>query len=282
MTDQRYVPFGSAPRPTTDAEIEARVRELLARLAQRRARGLEKIVVTAHLDGADIASLKVDGTGVAVEVDGPAPERLAAVDVTHREPAVVRSLELVAHPASVAGVPVDVAIAASDLRFAWATSSENRLFLEVQPPSQDEPVVGTARVSAPRKGIDGAARAALADALRSRGFTLTDLDLDLESRGPRELSVRAEARVRKSVVRAAVVVTGVASIDDALVLSVRDAEISSTNPIVGALVAPFRPRIAAVVARTIDLAALLPAGVSVSDVSVVVGPDDVVVSATLG
>lgn len=282
MTDQRHLPFGTAPRPTSDAEIETRVRELLARLAQRRVRGLERIVVTAHLDGADIASLTVDGTGVAIEVDGPDPERLPAVDVTHREPAVVRTLELVAHPASVAGVPVDVAISASDVRFAWATSSTDQLALEVQPPSPDAPVVGTARVSAPRKGIEGAARAALADALRSRGFTLTDLDLDLESRGPRELSVRAEAKVRKSVVRAAVVVTGVASIDDALVLSVRDAEISSTNPVVGALVAPFRPRIAAAAARRIDIAALLPPGVSVSDISIDVGGGDVVVSATFG
>ena len=282
MTDERHVPFGPAPRPTSDADLEARVRELVAAYAPPGAQGLDQVDVTASLDGADIAALAVDLSGVSVGVDGAEPVRLPSVEVTHRERAVLRRLQVVAHPASVAGVPVQVDVAASDVPFAWATSSTDQLFLELQPPSESDPVVGTARISAPRREIVAAARTVLGAELAKRGFTLTDLDLQLENLGPRALSVRAQAKVKRSVVRAAVEVTAQAQIDDALVLSIRDADISSSNPIVSALVAPFRPRIAAMAARRIDLAALLPAGVSVTDVSLVAGADDIVASVAVG
>lgn len=282
MTDERHVPFGSAPRPTSDADLVARVRELISTYAPPGARGLDQVDVTASLDGADIAALAVDLSGVAVGVDGSEPVRLASVEVTHRDRAVLRRLEVVAHPVSVEGVPVQVDVAASGVPFAWATSSTDQLFIEVQPPSESDPVVGTARISAPRREIVAAARTVLGAELAKRGFTLTALDLQLENLGPRALSVRAEAKVKRSVVRAAVEVTAEARIDDALVLSIRDADISSSNPIVSALVAPFRPRIAAMAARRIDLAALLPAGVSVTDVSLVAGVDDIVASVAVG
>ncbi|WP_028048561.1 hypothetical protein [Cellulomonas sp. URHD0024] len=282
MAHARHVPFGPAPRPTSDTEIASRVRELLSTLGQPGVRGLDQVTVTAHLDGADVSSLLVDASGVVVGLDRADPVHLASVDVTHREPATVRTFELVAHAASVAEVPVDVAVAASDLRFAWATTSDGHLFVEVQPPSEDDPVVGTARVSARLEDLEGAARVVLAAELEARGLNLTALDIELENRGPRELLVRASATVQKSIMRAAVTLTADASIDDALVLSIRDPKLVGSNPIVDRLVEPFRPTIAAAVRRTIDLAALLPPGVSVSDVSVVADADTVVVSATFG
>ena len=282
MTTVRHVPFGPAPRPTSDAEIVARVRELLSTFGPPDVRGLDQVDIAAHLDGADLSSLVVDATGVALGVARSRPVRLPSVDVAHREPGVVRTFELAAHPASVADVPVDVEVAASNLHFSWGTTAENQLVIEVRPTSDDEPVVGSARISAPRKDIEGAARTALGEALREKGLKLTALDIELENRGPRALSLRATAKVQKSVMRAAVTATATASIDDALVLSISDARLVGSNPLVDGLLAPFRSRIAAQGERTVDLAALLPAGVSVSDVSVVAGAESVVVSVTLG
>jgi len=282
MTDVRHVPFGPAPRPTSDAEIATRVRELLVTTGPPDVRGLDQVDITAHLDGADIASLVVDATGVAVGVDRSHPVRLGSVEVAHREPAVVRTFELAAHPVFVADVPVDVDIAANNLHFAWATTSDDQLVIEIRPASDDEPVVGSAKISAPRKDIESAARTALGDALRAKGLKLTALDIELENRGPRALSLRASAKVQKSVMRAAVTATATASIDDALVLSISDTRLVGSNPLVDGLLAPFRSRIAAQGERTVDLAALLPPGVSVSDVSVVAGAESVVVSVTLG
>ena len=62
-------------------------------------------------------------------------------------------------------------------------------------------------------------------------------------------------------------VTAAASIDRSLVLAVGDATISGSNPVVEGLIGPFRSKVAAEANRTIDLAAQLPAGVTVSDVS---------------
>lgn len=76
-------------------------------------------------------------------------------------------------------------------------------------------------------------------------------------------------------------VTASASIDPALVLEVRDATVSSSNPVVDGLIAPFRAKVAAEANRRIDLAAALPPGVRVSDVSIAAG-DDVAISVTLG
>ena len=148
-------------------------------------------------------------------------------------------------------------------------------------PPTTEPVVGTARIAVAHRDLVAAVRTVLTDVLQDKGFTLTALDLDLQNRGPRALAVRADAKVQRSFLRAGVTVTASASIDRSLVLEVGDATISSSNPLVEGFLGPFRSKFADQADRTIDLAAQLPAGVTVSDVSIAAG-DDVVISVTLG
>ncbi|WP_028044925.1 hypothetical protein [Cellulomonas sp. URHE0023] len=283
MTDTHPLPFGAAPVPSSDTELESRIRALLASLAQPGVRGLDGAHVVAVLDGADIASLRVDATGVTVDDDRLSRVRITApsVDVTRRDPGTIRTLEVTAHPASVMGVRADVDIAARDLHFDWAFGSDDQLYVEVRPPSDSTPAVGTARIAAAHKDIVAAARTALAGILRSKGFTLTALDLTVRNDGPRALTVRADAKVAKAFLRAGVTVTASASIDRSLVLDVADVKMSGSNPVVEGLIAPFRSKISAASDRRIDLAAQLPAGVTVSDVSVVAG-EEVVVTVTLG
>ena len=63
MTETRLLPFGAAPVPASGAEVERRVTALLATLAQPGVGGLDGVRVAAELDGADIASLRVDASG---------------------------------------------------------------------------------------------------------------------------------------------------------------------------------------------------------------------------
>ena len=225
----------------------------------------------------------MDASGVAVGVDGLQPTRLTSVGITHREPATVHRFELAAHNVSVADVPVDLDVTASDLRFAWATTPDDRLFVELQPPSQDRPVVGSARVSARHEDIEGAARAVLGAALKKKGFNLTALDIRLENHGPRAVSARASATVQKLVMRATVTLTADASIDDALVLSIRDAKLAGSNPVVDKLVAPFRPRLEALVARRgATLRRCCRQASRCPRISIAAGDEHVVVSAVLG
>jgi len=283
MTETLVLPFGAAPVPSSDAEVERRATVLLASLAQPGVRGLDGVRVAAELDGADIASLRVDATGVTVHdprlIDtSPA---VPPVDEGRRQPATVRRLEVSAHPASVMGVPVEVDIAASNVRFEWVTGSDDLLYVELSPPSDTAPAVGTARIAAAHKDIVAAAETVLAELLAQKGFTLTALDLELQNRGPRSLALRARAKVKKGFLRADATVAGSGSIDRSLVLDIGDVELSSSNPIVHGLIAPFRSKISARTNQKIDLAAQLPPGVVVSDVSVAAGKD-VVVSVTLG
>ena len=283
MTDAQLLPFGAAPVPSASADIESRVIRLLASLAQPGVSGLDSARVAAVLDGSDLASLRVEVTGLAVDDHrlSAAPLTPPTVDVAHREPATVRDLLITAHPASVLAVPVEIDVAASDLPFEWVVGSDGLLYVEVRPPTDATPVVGTARVAAARKDIAAAAETALAEILREKGFTLTAFDLRFRSTGPRALSVLADAKVKKGLLRAGVTVSASASIDRSLVLQVIDTKISGSNPVVDGLLAPFRSKISANAERKVDLAALLPAGVVVTDVSVTAG-EEVVLSVALG
>ena len=281
MTQTRLLPFGAAPVPTSAAEVERRIGALLATLAQPGVHGLADVRVAAEVDGADVASLRVEASGLAVDDLDGGSRPVTSVEVVRREPGTVRRLEVSAHPASVRGVPAEVDIAAGDVRFDWVVGADDQVYVEVRQPSDTHPVVGTARVAVAHEDLVVAVRAVLAEALRAKGFTLTALDLDLQNRGPRALAVRADAKVQRSFLRAGVTVTASASIDRSLVLEVGDTTISSSNPIVEGFLGPFRSKVAAEADRKIDLAAQLPAGVTVSDVSIAAG-DDVVISVTLG
>ena len=284
MAETRFLPFGAAPVPSDGAEVERRIVGLLATLAQPGVRGLDGARVAAELDAPDIASLRLDVTGVTVQEQGlSAGSRAAvgAVDVARRDPATVRSLEISAHPATVLGVPTQVDVVASDVPFDWVVGTDDLLYVEVRPPSEAAPAVGTARIAAAHKDVVAAAEVVLAEVLREKGLTLTGLDVVLESRGPRALSVRVDARVQKAFLRAGATATASVSIDPSLVLDISDATIVGSNALVDGLLAPIRSKVSAYAHRRIDLAAQLPAGVTVSDVSIAAG-EDIVVSVTLG
>ena len=124
----------------------------------------------AEVDGADIASLRVDASGVTVDDQRLTAVRPAAppVDVVRRVPGTVRRLEVVAHPASVRGVPAEVDVAASDVRFDWVVGADDQLYVEVREPSDTEPVVGTARIAVAHRDLVAAVRTVLAGSSRTR------------------------------------------------------------------------------------------------------------------
>ena len=96
-------------------------------------------------------------------------------------------------------------------------------------------------------------------AASARGVTVSQLDVDLVSRGPRVLAVAVRARVRKGLLSASAQAHATATVDDDLVLTLSDVDVSSGNPIVAAMLAGARGRVDRVAARPIDLARRLPA-----------------------
>ncbi|MFD4991840.1 hypothetical protein ACFWH7_12440 [Cellulosimicrobium cellulans] len=272
------LPLGTAPRPTTAAELLGRLRPVLLDALGPTVQGAERARLDADLDGADVARLDVDLTGVHVRVGGaPAdattsgPATCDVEDVRSREDAVLRRLRVDAHPLVVEDVPVDVLAEVEGLRFRWVEDSAGGLGVEGVEPDDAAPLTGHVRVAAPRDAIVATARRLVATELQNLGLTLASLDVELESAGPRSVTLRGFARVRKGILSASVRATATAEVDAQMVLAVRDLELSSRNPVVAALLVAARGELAKVEGRQVDLVSDLPPGVRLADVRVDVG-----------
>jgi len=282
MTPAQPLPLGPAPRPTSGDDLAARLRALAARAAGPGATGLDRAVVTVALDGADVASLALDLTGVAFGAQQKAPGvSWTPASVTAREEGTVRRLRVDAHPLTAVDLPVDVSAEAEGLRFAWVEGSDGQVGFEPVEPDDAHPVSGQARVAVSRAGLVATLHGLLAVSLQSQGVTLSDVDVQIDSHGPRAAGLRFEAKIRKGFLSASVSATASASVDAAMVLSVGDVRISSGNPLVAAMLGAVRGRVEAAAHRRVDLAAALPPGVRLTDVRLDVG-ETLVVSARLG
>lgn len=279
---QRLLPLGPAPRPTTGADLADRLRDLAARAAGPGVTGLDRARVGADLDGDDVAALELDLTGVAAGAGQRAPGVVwSPASVTGRAPGTVRRLRVDAHPLTAVDLPVDVAAEATGLRFAWVAGSDGQVGVELVEPDEAHPVTGHARAAVSRAGLVATLHGVLAVSLQSQGITLSDLDVGLESHGPRAAGLRIDAKIRKGFLSAAVTATASAAVDDRMVLTVGDVQVSSGNPLVAAMLGAVRGRVEAAAHRRVDLAAALPPGVRLTDVRLDVG-EDLVVSARLG
>ncbi len=176
---------------------------------------------------------------------------------------------------------MDVTAEAEGLRFVWVEGSDGQVGFEPLDPDDAHPVAGHARVAVPRAGLVATVHGLLAVSLQSQGIQLSDLDVQVDSRGPRAAGLRIDAKIRKGFLSAAVTATASASVDDAMVLAVGDVQISSGNPLVAAMLGAVRGRVEAAGNRKIDLAAALPQGVRLSDVRLDVG-EELVITARLG
>jgi hypothetical protein len=291
-TEQRTpeaIPLGTAPRPADAADLVARVRVALAEALGGRAVGLERTDIRALLDGSDVASADIDLTGVVVRADGGPGQAGGATDaanqwrpeVVRREPGTLRRLRVDAHRLVAVDLPVDITAEVEGLRFDWVEGSDGRVGIQPVEPSEAHPVAGHARVAVDKAGLVATARGLLTVVLLQQGVTLTGLDVDLVSRGPRAAALRVDAAIKKGMfLSARVQATASVSVDENMVLAVRDVQLASGNPIVAALLGTIRGRVEAATSRDIDLAEQLPDGVRLADVRLDVG-QELVVSARL-
>lgn len=286
------IPLGSAPRPALGADLEARIRATLADEVGGQALGLDRAPITAELDGADITSAVIDLSGVVVRLPEAAtqpvqptypaqaghPAQPASDDkrwrpeVVRREPGNLHHLRLDAHQLVAVDLPVDITAELTDLRFDWVEGADGRVGIQPVEPDADHPVSGHARVAVDKAGLVATVRGVAAVVLQQQGITLTALDLDVVSQGPRAATLRIDAAIKKGIfLSARVQATASVSIDENLVLAVRDVQLNSGNPIVAALLGTVRGKVEAATSRDIDLAEKLPDGVRIADVRLDVG-----------
>ncbi|MFD7307950.1 hypothetical protein [Promicromonospora sp. NPDC059942] len=296
------IPLGTAPRPTFGVDLEARIRATLTDELGGQALRLDHAPITAELDGADITSAVIDLSGVAVSLPqaaqaghphhaahpghhtGPQAARERAgwhPEVIASERGTLHHLRIDAHRLVAVDLPVDITAELTNLRFDWVEGSDGRVGIQPVEPSADHPVSGHARVAVDKAGLVATARGVLTVVLLQQGITLTGLDLDVVSQGPRAATLRVDAAIRKGVfLSARVQATASVSIDENMVLAVRDVQLGSGNPLVAALLGTIRGKVEAATSRDIDLAEKLPDGVRLADVRLDVGRE-IVASARL-
>lgn len=280
------LPFGRAPRPDSGPALTARLREVMTTNLGDHATGLDRVRIDAETvpGSPDVARIDVDVTGLVVRAMTPAdaPDPAETVEhVTARDQAVARAISAQGHPVTVAGVAVDLDVEIRDLRFTWVEGADGSLSIEESGQSTEAPVNGHLRAAASRDALVSTVRELATKALADQGFTLTSLDVDLASRGPRAASIVASAKIRKGFLSASAQITATASIDQAMVLTLSDLGATSRNPVVAALLLAVRGKLDQLDGKRVDLASSLPPGVTLSDVRLEVG-EQLVLSVRVG
>ncbi|PWD50744.1 hypothetical protein C8046_08900 [Serinibacter arcticus] len=275
-----YLPLGPGPRPTDGPGLVERVR-VVAReqdLGGAMSSATDDILrrTTVVLDGDDVTSAVVDATGVSIPESAftsepTVPAKLPAVVAA--TPGVLRRGSFRAHPLLVAEVPVVIDAEVSDLPIQWIDASDGTVGVEPLPPTAEQPISGFLRVSAPKQEVIDTVRRIATAVLAEQGITLTRLDVELTSVGPREVRLQADAKLRRGILSASAQASGSASVDQALVLRFADVRLGSANPIVAGLLAVARGRVKEATQRPIDLAEQLPPGVRVTDVQLDAGAE---------
>lgn len=275
------VPLGPAPRPTTGPDLAERLRAGIGAVLPGSVQGVDGMRLQATLDGPDVPALVADLTGLVVRLQGSgAGSATAPAPVLHREAGVLRSASLTAHPVTVSDVPVHVDAVVDGLRLSWLELADGSVGVQAHRPAQEAPLSGQARVAVDRDRLVDAVQQVAATTLAAQGFTLSSLDVRLTSHGPTSVAVEADAKVRKGMLSATARVGATADVSDDLVLTVRDVEVTSRNPLVAAALVAFRSKLEAVERRRVDIAAVLPPGVQVEDLRLDVG-DEIVLTASL-
>jgi hypothetical protein len=274
------IPLGRVPRPTTGPDLADRLRAGLQQVTAGAVEGLDRARLEATVDGPDVPVLLVDLTGVAVRTRAPARRTTGAGQVAHREQGALRTASVTAHPVTVAGVPAHLDAVLDGLTFTWLEGTDGSLAVTLVEPGEETPVSGQARLAVDRDRLVEATREVLAGTLATQGFALASLEVDLTSHGPTSVGVRADAKVRKGMLTAVARVAATVEVSGDLVLTVRDVEATSRNPLVAALLVAFRSRLDAVEGRRVDLGAALPHGVRVQELRLGVG-DELVLTVRL-
>lgn len=274
------LPLGSLPRPASDDDLSARLRTALLTYGGVDAATADALTVAATQAGADVPTLAVDLTGVALSPREARAARASAgaIEATGRERGTIGSLSVQAHPVTVVGAGVDLQLEVSGVSFEWVEGADGRLGLAPVEPDEAHPVTGDARVAVPVQAVEAAAERVASQLAAANGLKLTRLDLRLSPAGANGVAVVAEAQVKKSLLSATVEASMTATVDDALGVTLTDVKVSSRNPVVAGLLVAARSRVERFDGRRIDLVSALPAGIRLADVQVTVG-DEVVLTA---
>lgn len=280
--DTDYLVLGVAPRPTSGDDLERLLRTLLTatnRSPARTVAELERIQLRGEMHDANITLLEADLSGVVISIGAntSAPPTPAArlSTVVSRTGAVLHTLKARANPITVGGVDCVAEARIDTLLFTWLEDDKSQLAVAERVDGDQGPRIH-ARAQASRGAIIARARKLIDERLAVAGVWVESLVVELLPTGPRAAEVVVSAKLRKGILSASAQLTAHGEIDDAMVLHVTEARLSSKNPLVAAVLIAVRERVDAAVADPIDLNRWMPAWLALRDIRVEFGEQLVV------
>lgn len=272
------LPFSPGPVPTTDAELTDRLRAGLVQLLRPDAADRVRVRAT----GATAEHIEA----VHIDLSGAGADPLAGeVPTTGGTPVTVDRLTLSGDPLTVRGVRAQVSGELNRIPAAWVTDGAGLLWLVPQEdgrPAGGTDTSGEVEVAAQVTDLEAGVLAIGRPLLAERGFTLTGVQLQVEATGTSRAEVRVRAQVRRGILSATVDGRGTASVDENLVLTLKDLHVSSANPLVSMGLSMVGRHLQAWEGRRIELGGYLVGGLRVTQVAVRSTGAQVAISARVG
>lgn len=176
--------------------------------------------------------------------------------VADRLPAVLDKLMVEAHPLVVEGVPVDFDLQVEKIPFYWVTDKDRQVWIGADDSDLGD-MSGQFTLTISQDALQRAVRQAAEVAAAKQGVRILDLDLDIQQAGD-VFTVDVKARVRKSIIKAAVVARGQVTYNpNSFKFRVDKVDVHSQNPAVAVLLKMVQSQIAQFEGKTVDLNSLL-------------------------
>lgn len=256
--------LGPAPRPQSSEALTTALRTAVAAILPKDVAGIDRATIAAELEGSTIAHLTLDLTGVTVPTVSKDLLDISLIETETRssEPTSIALTEISADPVTVAGARVRLSGRVRNLPALWVETTQGQAGLQFpEPDDASSPVSGEGEGSVDKGELQRAALTIGRGLAQEMGVTLDDLSLDLSSVSPRELKFFADARVKKGFIGASAIVSGNATLDDAMNITCSNLQVSSKNPVINALLGAVKGRIDRFNGRRISINDHLPAGV---------------------
>lgn len=256
------IPLGAGDIPGSGSEAAERVATAIGFLINPS--GQVRPKVECDMSSPEkITTLSLDLTGV----ESAASRANPPTSLTKLGDVNLQSLTVGGDPIIVYGAPVTLKISGNNLPMEWSKDSRGNLWLV---PADERGIEGNASgefyLTAPIAQIEQAARKIVGQLAEANGAKLKDLQIRVESAGPRSLALRAEIAAAKFMMTAKVHAVAEMSLDNEMNLHISNLDVKGDGA-AGAMVANMlADKLTAFRGKRIALGQYMFAGAAIEDV----------------
>lgn len=264
-----------SPRPTDSESLHALLRDIIAEDGALTRAQVDAIRMTSqvHDEGTRIERLDLDLSGTQLsprQLVEQAKEREQEVPDEPAKPVSptivqVDAASFSAQPLKLGPLELRATGSAENIRYAWLEDAKGGLWVEHLKSADGKPGHASAQFEVDTRDFEPLAREVLERA--DAKVKLLEFTPEVEAPSDREAHVRIALRCGYGIVRASIIVDAQASIDDDMVLHIKQVKFSSKNPVL-ALAYKAVERIVlrdGRIPETIAINEQLPSGIELTD-----------------